>query len=324
MRIKYAALIGLCGMLCTVCSCSTEEAAAQVLGASSEAPMFLSCKAVTESEIDFQFSLPVKVVSLRFSPAIEIESVEEGSTVKVHYQGGPGPGEKLTADLLAEDSKGNTVNVLVPLRSRNVRIPALRINEMRTKYDNPKTEFVEFKMLSAGNLGALRLFIAGYYKNPLVYEFAPTEVSAGEYVTLHLRTLNEANRDELGADLNESGGQTAVAGARDLWVPGTAKLLHETDAVYVLDQDDQVIDAVMFSLAPDAWWNKDYFANAADLLFKQGAWKSAGGKICSPADALAANGSTATRTICRDENTGDTNTAADWYITVGSGATPGR
>jgi hypothetical protein len=107
-------------------------------------------------------------------------------------------------------------------------------------------------------------------------------------------------------------------------VPGTAKLLHETDAVYVLDQDDQVVDAVMLSAAPDPWWNKDYFANAADLLFKQGAWKSAEGKIGGPVHALNSDDTTPTRTVCRNETAGDTNTAADWYVTVNSGATPGR
>ena len=182
MKIKIfcAALMGLCGLFCTVCSCSTGEAAAQVLGASSQSPVFLSCKAVSETEIDFQFSLPVKMVSLRFSPALTVDSVENGNIIRVHFSNGPGPGERLTADLLAEDGRGNTINVLAPLRTRNNRIPALRLNELRTENSKPKTEFIEFKMLSAGNLGALRVYIAGYTKNPLVYEFAPVEVNAGE------------------------------------------------------------------------------------------------------------------------------------------------
>jgi hypothetical protein len=285
--------------------------------------VFLSCRAVTETEIDFEFSLPVKVVSLRFSPVIEVDSIEEGNIVRVNLGENPGLGKKLTADLLAEDAHGNTINVLVPLRARNNRIPSLQINELRTEYSKPKSEFIEFKILTAGNLGALRVYIAGNYNAPLVYEFAPVEVKTGEYVVLHLRTIEEANKDELEEKLDESGGVDSSPTARDLWIPGSIKLLHKADAVYVLDQDDKVLDAVMLADDPVAWWNKDYLAEAADFLFKQDAWESAEGKICDPAGAVSSSKTTVTRTICRDETVPNTHTAADWYITANSSATPG-
>ncbi|MDR0315995.1 MAG: hypothetical protein LBH97_03745 [Treponema sp.] len=321
----YLVLSVLCALCCTVCSCITEEAAAisQIFGTRSETPVFLSGKAVSETEIDFEFSLPVKVVSLHFSPALEIESIEEGSIVRVNFAKGPGPGERLTADILVEDEAGNTMNVLIPLRTRNSRIPAMLINELRTEYSKPKAEFIEFKILEAGNLGALRVFIAGYNKNPLVYEFPPIEVGKGEYIVLHLRTVEETCRDELGGNLNESGGTEASA-ARDIWIPGTVKLPHKTDAIYVLDQDDHVVDAVLLSESADPWWNKDYLAEAAEFLSRQGAWKSADGRIPGPADAVNSGKTTNTRTICRDETVADTNTAADWYITATSSATPGK
>jgi hypothetical protein len=328
MKLKYLffSLLALAAFFCSVCSCSTGEAAEQIFGGSSEAPVFLTCKAVSETEIEFQFSCPVRVVSLRLDPAIESLSSEDGSAVKISLSHNPGPGERLTADLLVEDEHGNTINVLVPFRTRNVRIPGLRINELRTEYSKPKAEFIEFKILEEGNLSALRLFIAGNYKNPLVYEFPPVEVGAEEYIVLHLRTMEEACRDETGSDLDASGGTDAVAGARDLWRAGTDKVLHKTDVVYVLDQDDKVVDAIMLSENPDPWWNKEYLAEAADFLFKQGAWKSAAGKIPGPADAVITyNIKTAmTRSICRDETAAPDKTAAEWYICATSGISPGK
>ena len=328
MKYLYLFMAGICSLFCTVCSCATEtggEIAGQIIGNKSEAPVFLSCQAVSETEIDFRFSQPVKIVSLRFSPEIKPDEVENGSTIRVIFNNGPGPGERLTADLLAEDSKGNTINVLVPLLTRNNRIPPLCINEIRTEYSKPKCEFIEFKTLKAGNLGALRLFIAGNYKAPMVYEFPPVEVAGGEYITLHLRTTEESNCDELGKNLDESGGADSSPTARDLWIPGSGKLLHKTDAVYLLDQDDHVVDAVMLSESADPWWGKDYFAEAADFLFKADAWKSPTERVCSPADAVSSNGTTLTRTICRDETlNADSGTAADWYITANSSATPGK
>ncbi|MDR2922875.1 MAG: lamin tail domain-containing protein [Treponema sp.] len=327
MKYVYRLLAVICSIFCTVCSCATgtTEAAAQILGKSSEAPVFLSCKAVSETEIDFQFSVPVKVTSLHFSPEIQPDAIENGSTVRVTLSESPGPGERVTADLLAEDDNGNTINVLVPFRTRNHRLPSLLITEIRTEYSKPKCEFIELKTLEAGNLGALRVFAAGNYKAPLIYEFPPVETAKGEYITLHLRTTEESNRDELGRSLDESGGADSSPAARDIWIPGSAKLLHKTDAVYLLDQADRVVDAVMLSENADPWWNKDYFAESAEFLYNADAWKSPDNKICDPSKAVQSSGTALTRTICRDESTEkDSNTAADWYITATSSATPGK
>jgi hypothetical protein len=327
MKYVYHFLAVICSIFCTVCSCATggTEAAAQILGKSSEAPVFIGCKAVSDTELDFQFSLPVKITSLRFSPEIKPDAIENGSTVRVSFSKGPGPGEQVTADLLAEDDNGNTINVLVPFRTRNARMPSMLITELRTEYSKPKCEFIELKTLEAGNIGALKVFVAGNYKNPLLYEFPSIEVARGEYITLHLRTTEESNRDELGRNLEESGGADSSSTARDIWIPGSAKLLRKTDVVYLLDQDDNVVDAVMLSESADPWWNKDYFAEAAEFLYNAGAWKSPDNKICDPSKAVLSAGATATRTICRDESLGkNSGTAADWYITANSSATPGK
>ena len=325
MKKIYFALLGACIVLG---SCSTGEAAssaiAQMFGGSSQALLFLDCKAVSEDEIVFNFSQPVTVRSVSFDPVLEIASVEDGKTVRVKLKKSPVPaGVQFTADLLAEDADKNSINVLVPFRSRNNRMPSLVISELRTENTKPRSEFIELKMKTAGNLGAVRVFIASNNKEPVIYEFKPVEVKKDEYVVLHLRTVEEACKDEYGSNLDESGGANSSSTARDFWVQGNAKLLRKTDVVYLLDQDDKALDAVIISENPDLWWNKDYFAEAADFLYQQGAWKSVDGKICRPADAVLSGGTTNTRTICRDETAGNSKTAANWYITVTGGATPG-
>ncbi|MDR0323023.1 MAG: hypothetical protein LBI12_01085 [Treponema sp.] len=319
---KYFLILGACIVLG---SCSTGEAAisSMMQGDSSQAPVFLGCRAVSEREVEFEFSKPVKVTSLAFDPAMAIESVEEGSTVKVILKETAEPGMMITADLLAEDERRNTINVLVPFRARNNRMPVLVINEIRTDYSNPRVEFVEFKIKTAGNLGAMRVFLAGSSQKPTIYEFSPVEVNKDEYMTLHLRKREEDCKDEYSNDLAESGGTGSSPHARDFWVPGIAKLINKTGVVYVMDQDDKVLDAVMFSENPDSWWTKDYLAETAEFLFSQGVWKSVDGKICGPQDAVSSQGTTATRTICRDETAEKTNTKTNWYITATSGATPG-
>ncbi|MDR0669536.1 MAG: lamin tail domain-containing protein [Treponema sp.] len=308
-------------------SCSIEETT-QILGKHSQAPAYLGCRAASSREIQFNFSQSVQVLSFNSDPPLPVQEITDGSQVQIILSGDIPGGEPYTVDILVKDEEGNTLNVLVPFRSRNERIPRVLINELRTEYSKPKTEFVELKTLEAGNLGALRLYIAGYTANPLVFEFPAVEVAAGEYILVHLRSIENGEGvmvNEIGTNLALSGGADAGALSRDLWVPASEKLLHKTDAVYLMDQDDRVIDAVMLSEHDDPWWSKEHFVQAADLLYQQGAWVQGAGTIPGPPDAVITAGikTAMTRSICRDKNLPDTNTKADWYIAATGKATPG-
>jgi hypothetical protein len=301
------------------------EETAEFMGSRSQAPVFLGCKTEGPEVIQFLFSRSVEVLSFNSDPSLPVESIAGGEVVRVNLSGSVPGGEPYTADILVKDEGGNTLNVLIPFRSRNERIPRILINELRTEYSSaqPRIEFVELKTMEAGNLGALRLYIAGNTKKPLVFEFPPVEAAAHQYIVVHLRTIEKEAVNETGDDLSLSGGNEAGPLARDFWAPGAEKLLHKTDAVYLMDQDDVIIDAVMISEKNDPWWTKDHFVQAADLFYRQGAWVSGDGEIPGPAAAVITGSSTATRSICRDETVQDSNTAADWYVTVTSGATPG-
>jgi hypothetical protein len=315
-------------ILCLWVSCSV-TAAVEILENRSQTPVFLGFRAESEQILQFRFSLPVEVLAFAADPPLPVESIENGEVVRVHLSAGIPGGEPHTADILVKDLGGNTLNVLIPFRSRNERMPQVLINELRTEYSKPKTEYVELKTLEAGNLGALRLIIPGNTKQPVVFEFPPVEVGALEYIVVHLRTVEEGAVNEVEGSPALSGGVDTTETSWDFWVPSTEKLLHKTDTVYLMDQDDNIIDAVMMSENPDSWWSKDCFVEAADLLYRQGAWSSAEGEISGPADAVItlAIKTAMTRSISRDEAVPDSNTAADWYVTATAaknpGATPG-
>jgi len=320
----------LLGAFILLGSCSTPESssASQSLGGSSQALLYLNCRAVSQEEVEFEFSQPVTVKHLSFEPELSIASIEDGSTVKVRFEDIPDAGKMIITEILAEDERRNTINVIVSFRARNDRMPALVINEICTEYASAaagkKAEFIELKMKSDGNLGAMRLVIRGNTEaaRETIFEFSPVNVKKDDYVVVHLRTYDENSKDEYENDLNASGGMNS-SGARDFWIPGASKLLHKTSFIYVLDQDDNVIDAVIISEKPDNWWTKDYFAQAAEFLFDSDSWKSPDGGICRPADAFISAGTTNTRTICRDEAAENINSPENWYITATSSATPG-
>ena len=311
-------------------ACSTESELHQILGTGAEAPVFLDCRPVSSTEMVFSFSTDVSVVSLNLDPAAELDFIKNGSEVRVSFSKPLEEGIKITANILVEDDRRNTLNVIVPFRTRNDRMPRLVINELRTDFGSPRVEFVELVALEAGNLSAMRLFIAGHSLTKPVYEFPQAEVAAGEYIVLHLRTLNEDSLDETGQNLALSPGNEAQDTARDFWLPGNTKMLRKTDAIWLMDQDDRIIDAVLLSEKQDAAWASETMAQAAAFLAGKNAWfdtdgtKPYEGWVPGPADAVITAGATATRSVCRDESVIPGQRAGDWYITVTSGSSPGR
>ncbi|MDR2552123.1 MAG: hypothetical protein LBD31_03010 [Treponema sp.] len=297
------------------CTCSTETALQRLLGTAAAAPVFYGCKVPVEGEVQFLFSSEVKVLSMYLDPPMETEILDQGETVNIRISTSLPGGSKVTADILVEDGNKNTLNVLASFRTRNSRMPAFVINEIRTAYSKPKVEFIELKILKGGNLGALRLFAAYDKGEEPLFEFPPVEVRTGEYIVVHTRSIEEGLKDETGTNLSASRGTDSSPGARDFWIPGAVKL-HSTNALYGMDQDNRIIDGVLLSNSEYKW--KEPVAAAARLMADQGAWAGP-----EPGDAFNSDGNTATRTICRTAQP-DSNSAADWYITVTSGATPGK
>ena len=348
MRKEFSALFFLTALLCAILmSCEDNVAINKVLGMGTEAPVFISYKATSGTEVQFQFSVPVVVVEAYMNEANAGESLdleefsgEYESTVALRFKEDISGGKSITADLLVEDADGNSLNLLVTVKTRNYRMPwNLRLNELRLDQTKSSStgkysiEFIELYTEEAGNLGAMRLFVASMGIDEPVYEFPTAEVKAEEYITLHMRTkAGEAVKDELGDATNLSGIKVSNEKdvndtARDLWVPVDIKYLHKTDVIYLVDQDDVVIDALVIAEKSDVWAKNKTFSSAAELLAKQGVWLAGDGEaVKSPgyADAVDSNGTTATRTLCRDEDKPDSNTLADWYICATSNATPGE
>jgi hypothetical protein len=328
----YAPL--LTALLCAVLlSCADETSVNKILGSGSEAPVFISYKAATGTEVMFKFSTPVKVIDVNLDSGEEFEPFpnEFDSTIALRFLSDLSGGKSITADLLVEDADGNSLNVLVPFKTRNDRLPKLVINELRFVYSSPTSEFIELYTLTDGNLGAMRLFMASVSIENPVYEFPPVEVKAGEYIVLHLRTLEaDTAIDELDERLDMAkAGKTSDTkdNARDLWVPGSMKYLHTADVIYLVDQDDRIIDGLAIAETAAEWEKRKELSKAAEFLAQQGAWLNyEGAAVKTPefADVVNPAGNTATRTLCRDEIKGDSNTAADWYICYQSNATPGE
>ncbi|MCL2214477.1 MAG: hypothetical protein FWC06_04620 [Treponema sp.] len=283
--------------------------------------VFLGIRTDGEGVIEFDFSKPVTVKELNFEPAFSIAALKNGTTVKVTLNESIPLGIQIKAVLIAEDENKNLVNISETLFIENNKAPELTLNELCniSLIDGGAAiaEFIELKIKSRGNLGAVRVFITenSSATKQTVYQFPSVEVQKDDYVVLHLRTTHPDSVNECGNNLAESGGHNSSPAARDFWVPGDEKLLDKNSIVYVLDQDDKILSAVMISENPGSPYPNSFLNKAAAFLLEQGAWTG------NPVDSKA---STNTRTICRDENlTVSSKSSADWYITAIKCKTPG-
>jgi hypothetical protein len=303
------ALIILIPGLCS--ACTTKSLVQEALGIVAETPVFLDCKAITPQELHFTFSRPVTVNALRFSSPVQggFRAVD-GETVRVLFDKEIDPGLRLTADILVEDKAGNTLNVLAPLMSRNEHLPKLIITELRTENSKPRVEFIELYAQTRGNIGALRLFAAGNNAPSPLFEFPSLWVNAGDYIVLYLRTPDYEGAYK---EVHPKAHFFKLDGSKN-------HIKKDAGAVYLMDQDDRVLDAVVFyspaNKKGETAWNA--VAETALFLSQKGAW--AGPRL---EDAVPSKDSTATKTICRHENRPDTNSAIDWYIVDHKNNNPG-
>ena len=206
-------------------------------------------------------------------------------------------------------------------------INLLQINELRTEpaVSTKRAEFIEFKAMRAGNLNGISVHIMNDAKKPYIYYFPDINVALGEYITLHLRTLDGNCKDELGDNLSLSGGTESCATARDLWVAGNYKYLNTTDIVYLQDASGKVLDAVVLNKNPSGKWeiNQEHFAQITEFLFNAGAWESKDGEKPTPYDAVDTSAITnSNKSVCRYEWRQNHFNTTDWYINAII-ATPG-
>lgn len=303
-------------------ACAPEAVFQGTVGVDCSPPSFVSARCSAADRLDLVFSEAVTVSSLRIDPPVANAAVSDGAAeVAVSFPGPLAAGAPYVVDLVAEDADGNTLSVLAPFRGRNDSPPRLLINEVRTEYSKPKAEFIELVVLGGGQLGGLAVVSSILGPGTPLFVFPPALVEEGELVVLHLRTLEEGCVDETG-DSASSAGTEALPTARDFWVSGAEKRIRKTDGIAVLDCDGAPLDCVLLSENAEGAWKNDEVGAFAAFLAERGAWLGASGALV-PADAAPSAALTATRTLCRNAASDDSNAAGDWKTVATGKATPG-
>lgn len=259
-----------------------------------------------------------------------VESGANANRYRLNFSNTTDPGIQYILSGTVKDATGSTLTFDIGFTGHNARVPHIIFSEINTKYAKPKTEFVEFYVLEDGNLGGMVLQ-SGTYGIEKDYVFPVIEVNAGEYLVLHMRSIEDGIVNETGEDLTVSAGKLASDEGRDLWVLGTEKRLTDTDVLLLRERlNGTIIDALLYAESDKLEWSKDLMSTYAREAYNAKIWDG-GFEI---ATAASTDNTTATRTLSRQniatiaesfesDGTITANRADDWLVVTTSNATPG-
>lgn len=223
------------------------------------------------------------------------------------------------------DTAHGILDFALPFEGINTRPAVLRITEIRPLYGSkPKSEFIEFVVMESGNLSGITITNVGDKKNPH-YCFPAAEVTKGEVVVYHWRSVEKGIRDELTRKI-VSGGTQACPAARDFWGPYTSIPKRNPNVILVKTRTGGSIqDALLYCTekefakrgAPSVW-EEEALTSDAEAAVASGVWKGGAGLK----DAVIAP-VTASRSLVRSTKAA-ANYAGAWTLRSSKEITMGR
>lgn len=294
-------------------------------------PQVTSVSATAADRVSVTFDEDATLVEgkTRIEPDLGDAAVTVAAREAVIVVDNQSPGVQYTLEAEARDARGNTASFLATFYGYNPQVPGVLINELTPRGSGAHPDFIELAVTSAGDMGGVALYIGtpGDYDSRLV--FPSFSVTAGAFVTVHLKpTGNSAEVDEPG-DPSLSAGADTSPSAYDFWMRDSKGLGSNNGAVSLLNRPGgDCLDAVLYSnrtsQSDQAYrgFGSTSMMDRADELYGLGAWTAAGARIL-PEDAVSPEESTGTRSLCRSSASADTNGAADWHVVPTRKASPG-
>jgi hypothetical protein len=274
------------------------------------------------SEISVEFDEDAALVAdkTRISPPLAITEITGPGRVIAIRGETQAPGRLYTLEAEAEDAKGNRASFMADFYGYNGRVPGLLINEFTPQGSGNHPDLVELKALTAGSMGGAVLYqgTPGSFDNRIV--FPPLEVTEGAYILVHCKPSGDPAEINETEDMAASKGFDASDSAWDLWIADGKGLSGNNGVLSLYDRPGgKCLDGVLYSnrtsQSDESYrgFGSEETLTRAEELVQKGGWKPAGARV-SPEDAVNPEGSTGTRSICRQSSSADTDSSEDWHI----------
>lgn len=221
---------------------------------------------------------------------------------------------------VVEDEKYNSLTFSSVLQGFNANIPKLKISELRSYYQKPKLEFVEFFAESDGNLAGMVLEV--FYKTEAVeFVFPPVEVKKGDFLVVHGRKMDETCINESN-NLEEATYKDAVPEVLDFWLDSDAKVIGNSGVILLRERKNgDLCDALLYTEPDKSDWANNSVKEAAVLAVDLGVWVGSS----DVEDAAINKKPSGTRSLSRDFSISETSSldsevsSKDLWIFVNNG-----
>lgn len=296
-------------------------------------PILQGVEAAEETEISLSFNEEVRLSTVRFEPGsvtvVESRWDEERSALLVLVTSPLEAGAEYGIDAEVSDVAGNVSSFVATFYGLNPRLPPVLINEVVCEGSSTHPDWVELRALDEGNLGGLTLYEGSRENWDSRFVFPRIDVTRDAYVVVHFKPEGIPEEITEIDDPAASGGRDVHPESWDVWVTGGDGIPNSTGGLTLTEwPGGPIVDAFLYTTKHyDADDELRGFGLASQLeIFENvvagGGWIIAGDFVV-PDDGFDPEDGTATRSINRGTDAGDTNTAADWHIAPTSGATPG-
>ena len=331
--VFYAGIVGIFVFLLILYSCAPIDSKTGEIDNNIASPKIIGVKVVENRRIEFIFSKEVSASSESFeiNPDLGNLNFEENNRAIIIISSEEQlPGEEYFIKGRVKDNYGNSLSFSTQFYGFNPRVPAILINEFTTNGSTAHPDMVELFILTHGNMAGVVYYAGCGCINDQELIFPPFEVVSGEYVVIHTKPQG------IPEEVNETGAKDVSKGidvtpsARDFWVKGGTGLSGNNGALTIFSSPGgELIDAVLYSNRTTSsderyrGFGSTNMLHKADCIAEKNGWYFEGEQI-SPEDCIDPSQSTATRSVCRNSNSDDTNTKDDWHTVPTSGYTFGR
>jgi hypothetical protein len=285
-------------------------------------PQLQGISSIGPAEVRVEFDEEAALVadSIRISPALAVTDITGPGRQMIIRGETQTPGRPYTLEAEAQDANGNRASFMADFYGYNGRVPRLLINEFITQGSGNHPDLVELKALTAGNMGGAVL----YQGTPSSFDsrivFPAFAVGEGAFILVHWKPSGDTGEVDETDDMAASTGFDVSDSAWDLWVAGGKGLSGNNGVLSLYDRPGgNCLDGVLYSNRTSQsdelyrGFGSEGTLTRAEELVKDGGWKSGGARVM-PEDAVNPEGSTGTRSMCRQSGSADTDTSADWHI----------
>ena len=307
-RIAFVlAALGILAVLLPVLmiGCSQDTDAVEVFnifsGADCTSPVLVSTESGSGNVVRLVFSEPVRIYGASLG---QYPARAEGKNVYVTLPRTLGPGMQADLEGRVKDYAGNSSGFSVRVWGYNPEVPDILINEFTTKGTARSPDRTELLVLGDGNLNGAVLYAGTPVDYDAKFVFGDIAVKKGDFITVWW---------------TEDFPQGSSPGAADFCAFCSDGLSSNNGALVLCRSPalgSTVLDAVLYSnyTASHEGFGTKTALERARWVIESALWKG---------DAIDSSASTSTRSMSRSLQATDSDSCADWFVTVTGGSTFG-